>query len=341
LAVPTTPASPLAATSRPFDHSWDEPTAPAETPVELGPEAEPPVPRRRIRLSVVTCAYNEGRNLPHFLPAVLESSGPSFELLELIAVASGCTDDTVGLLQATARADPRVRVVVQAEKKGKAAAMAAGLAAARGDVILFANADTRPRRGALEALAAPFFDPEVTLVTSHPVPAIDTETMTAQVARVLWEVHDRVSEITPKAGEAFAIRRMRIPLSNDVEDDDTFIGIYAAAQGGRSVYAREAVVYNRVPSFPSELLRQRIRINRQVLGLYRRTGFSSSTWSPGTMMKALVAYARENPRRLPRVVMLLGLEGSARALALGASLVSKRPLQSWSPIDSTKLAIDG
>ena len=119
----------------------------------------------------------------------------------------------------------------------------------------------------MEALARPFFDDGVSLVCSHPVPAIDRDTLTTRVARTLWEVHDLVSLQTPKAGEAFAIRNMRIPLSLDVEDDDTFIGIYAGANGHRSVYARDAVVFNRVPSSPSEFLRQRYRINRQVLGL--------------------------------------------------------------------------
>ena len=310
------------------------------------PDVSSPAPpsgsvRPKLRLSVVTCAYNEARNLPFFLSAVLASTGPSFDLVELIAVASGCTDATVEILQASARQDPRVRVVVQPEKHGKAAAMAVGLGAATGDVILFANADTRPRRGALEGLTAPFFDPAVGLVTSHPVPAIGPETATARVARVLWEIHDRVSVISPKAGEAFAIRRMAIPLSQDVEDDDTFIGIYAGAQGRRSVYARGAVVYNRVPTVPSELIRQRIRINRQVLGLFRRTGFSSSSWSPGTMMRAIVSYTKQRPRELVYVVVLLGVEVAARSVALGATLVSTKPLKSWSPIDSTKIAIEG
>ncbi len=303
----------------------------------------PPAPAP-VRLSVVTCAYNEARNLPNFLTAVLDSTGRSFQLVELIAVASGCTDQTVEILQKAARRDPRVKVIVEAQRHGKAAAMATGLAAASGCVVLFANADTRPKRGALEALAAPFADPTVALVTSRPVPATDEsvpETQTSRVARVLWAVHDRVSRISPKAGEAFAIRRMQLPLGPDVEDDDTFIGIYVGAHGGRSVYAERAVVFNRVPTYPREFLRQRYRINRQVLGLYRRTGYSSSTWSPGTMVRAVAAYAWENPSELANVVILLGVEATARSVALASALFSRKPMSSWRPIDSTKLAIGG
>jgi glycosyltransferase involved in cell wall biosynthesis len=290
---------------------------------------------------VVTCAYNEEHNLPFFLSAILDSQGASFELVELIAVASGCTDNSLEILREAAHRDPRIRVLIQKERRGKASAMALGLDAASGDVVLFANADTRPRRGALEALAAPFFDPSVSLVCSHPVPAIERETVTSRVGRVLWEVHDRVSQITPKAGEAFAVRRMRIPLGADVEDDDTFIGIYAAGEGRRSVYARDAIVYNRVPSNPRELLRQRFRINRQVLGLYRRTGFSTSTWSPGTMVRAVAGYGRSHPRRIPQLILLLGLEGAARIGATISVIYSRTPLRSWTPIDSTKWATDG
>ncbi|MCI4367613.1 MAG: glycosyltransferase, partial [Thermoplasmata archaeon] len=227
------------------------------------------------------------------MPAVLSSRGPSFEIVELIAVASGCTDRTVEILRSAAERDPRIRVIVQPQRRGKVAATAAGIAAARGDVILLANSDTVPRRGAIEQLALPFADPLVDLVCAHPVPAIGPESMTARVGRILWELHDKVSAVSPKVGEAFAFRRSPIPLGPSVEDDDSFIGAYARSKGWGVRYARDAVVYNRVPSFPKEYLRQRLRINRHLLGVYKSTGISSSTWSPKLVVTAALEYCRE------------------------------------------------
>jgi biofilm PGA synthesis N-glycosyltransferase PgaC len=308
-----------------------------EAPVPPARRA-PSAPRPRV--SVIACAYNEEQNLPHFLAAVLGSRGPSFELLEVVCVASGCTDRSVEILADWASRDPRLKVHVQAERQGKASALRLGMAQARGEILLIENPDTVPAPGAIEALVRPFRQPEVSLVCSRVVPSEGDSSLTSRLARVLWEIHDEVSAVMPKAGEAFAIRRMSIPVPADIEDDDTYVGIYAGSQGFTSVYARDAVVFNRVPTVPSDLLRQRYRINRQILGLLRRTGMKTSTWTPGCLVRALTRYVREHPRRFPQVVALMLFEGAIRATTIVTATLSRRPLRKWSPIGTTKRAID-
>ncbi len=307
----------------------------AHPSAEIEPHDSP-----RLKLSVLVCAYNEERNLPNFLGAVLGSKGPSFELLELVCVASGCTDRTVEILREKQREDPRIHVIIQRQRLGKASAVAEGMAVARGDVVLIENADTVPAPGAIEALSAPFQQPEVTLVCSRPVPAPGTKSITDGFARLLWSVHDQVSRLVPKAGEAFALRRLGIPIPSDIEDDDTFLGICAGTMGGKSVYAPDAVVLNRVPASPKEFLRQRYRINRQQMGLWRRKGMITSTWQAKYLLRALANYVQSHPRRIPRVVALMMVETIVRAAALASALVSQSPMRDWVPIESTKWPIE-
>ncbi|MCI4345578.1 MAG: glycosyltransferase [Thermoplasmata archaeon] len=291
-------------------------------------------------VSAVICAFNEERNLPRLLEALLSSEGPSFELVQVICVASGCTDRTVEIVSGFRRLDTRVQLIVQAERLGKAAALAEGLRAARGAVILVENADTVPARGALEELFRPFRDPSIPLVCSHLVPAPAPGTISDALARTLWEVHDYVSTIEPKAGEAFAFRRSELSVPNDVEDDDTFVGIASSSHGGPSAYARNAVVYNRVPQTLQELLQQRYRVNRQVFGLWRRTRMRSSTWTLTALVPALLAYHRAHPRRAFRMFLLGSIEAVVRVLAIGTSLLSDAQVRKWAPVESTKWAID-
>ena len=99
----------------------------------------PPVPT----VSVVIPARNEARNIERCLRSVLATTHPA---VEVIVVDDHSVDGTGGLARAVAESDPRVRVLAPAPLPegwfGKQWACAAGAAAARGDVLLFTDADT-------------------------------------------------------------------------------------------------------------------------------------------------------------------------------------------------------
>jgi polyisoprenyl-phosphate glycosyltransferase len=92
-------------------------------------------------LSIVAPAYNEERNLPAFLAAivpVLERLGESFEL---VFVDDGSRDGTFGMLAAAASQDPRIKVVGLARNFGKDIALSAGISHARGRAVIPIDCD--------------------------------------------------------------------------------------------------------------------------------------------------------------------------------------------------------
>ena len=92
-------------------------------------------------LSIVAPAYNEERNLPAFLAAivpVLESTGESFEI---VFVDDGSRDGTLGMLAAAASQDARIKVIGLARNFGKDIALTAGLAHASGDAVIPIDCD--------------------------------------------------------------------------------------------------------------------------------------------------------------------------------------------------------
>jgi polysaccharide pyruvyl transferase CsaB len=85
--------------------------------------------------------------------------------VEYLVVDNGSTDGTRDLLEDRARRDGRIRVVLLPENRGFAAAANAGLAAARGDVLIVLNNDTVVTRGWATALARHLAaDPKLGLV---------------------------------------------------------------------------------------------------------------------------------------------------------------------------------
>jgi len=86
-------------------------------------------------------AYNEAARLPPFLATVhayLDGLGQSYEL---IVVDDGSQDGLAGELERRARAWPQLRVMRHPENRGKGAAVRTGVLAARGELLLFADAD--------------------------------------------------------------------------------------------------------------------------------------------------------------------------------------------------------
>jgi glycosyltransferase involved in cell wall biosynthesis len=84
-----------------------------------------------VRVSVVIPTLNEAENLPHVLPRLPEG------LHEVILVDGHSTDGTIDVAR---RLRPDVRVVTQSGS-GKGNALAAGFAAATGDIFVMLDAD--------------------------------------------------------------------------------------------------------------------------------------------------------------------------------------------------------
>jgi dolichol-phosphate mannosyltransferase len=92
-------------------------------------------------LSVFLPAFNEEENLPPLyqkLRAALDKLALSYEL---IFVDDGSTDGTYEIISQIAEKDRRVRVIRLSRNYGQTAAMAAGIDAARGEVLVSLDAD--------------------------------------------------------------------------------------------------------------------------------------------------------------------------------------------------------
>jgi dolichyl-phosphate beta-glucosyltransferase len=92
-------------------------------------------------LSVVIPAYNEEERLKRYVPGIigfLQSKGRPFEI---IVVNDGSRDRTAQVARELARAYPMLRLIDLNPNRGKGAAVRAGMLDARGEYVLFTDAD--------------------------------------------------------------------------------------------------------------------------------------------------------------------------------------------------------
>jgi hypothetical protein len=284
-------------------------------------------------------AYNEEENISHAIHAILAEPLTSGDILEVVVVASGCSDRTTEIVAELARHEPRVKLIVQEHRAGKASAINLFISAARAPVLVMVNGDNIVGAGSLDALVRHFHDRNVGMVGGHPMPVNDQGTFLGYAVHLVWLLHDRIARDTPKLGELVAFRNVvsRIPVDTAV--DEISIQAIITELGLALVYEPAAVVFNRGPGTLRDFLAQRRRIYAGHLRIARNQGYSASTMSVTRVGRALVQ--SEVLRIVQLASWLAGtvmLEGAARTLGWYDVLVG-RSHHVWSAITSTKTDI--
>ncbi len=95
-----------------------------------------------IAISVIIPAYNEAQRLPSFLGSVRSYLAARYpDRHEVVIVDDGSRDNLPDVLGDLTEDWPGLRVIRHAENQGKGAAVRTGMLAARGERLLFADAD--------------------------------------------------------------------------------------------------------------------------------------------------------------------------------------------------------
>jgi chlorobactene glucosyltransferase len=135
---------------------------------DVPPAAGPPV-------SVIVPARNESATIETVVRSVLAST---YEALELLVLDDRSTDDTAAIVQRLAAEDARLRLVrgepLPEGWYGKAWACLQGYRAARGDLLLFTDADTRHEPELLARAVGALRAERADLVTVAPRQRCDT-----------------------------------------------------------------------------------------------------------------------------------------------------------------------
>jgi biofilm PGA synthesis N-glycosyltransferase PgaC len=292
-----------------------------------------------VACSVGIMAYNEEANIADAIGAILGEKLSSSQIAELIVVASGCEDRTVPVVRELAGRDPRVRLIEQERREGKASAINLFIGAATAPVLLMVSADVLVESGTIDALLRHFEDPGVGMVGGHPIPVNGETTFLGHAVHLQWRLHDRIARESPKLGEIVAFRNVVPSIPNDTAVDEISIQALITQLGYRLVYEPEAIVYNRGPTTVRDWLRQRRRIHAGHLQIVEHQGYAASTMSSSRVVRALVGSGSfSGPRAAVWTIGTVGLEATARALGR-YDVARRRPQHVWEMCPTTKLDV--
>ena len=195
-------------------------------------------------VSILIAAYNEAAVIRRKLDNTLALDYPR-ERLEIIVASDGSddgTDDLVGAYEAD-----EVRLLTL-PRRGKNATLNAAASVARGEILVFSDADAVLEPDSLRQLMAPFCDPDVGGVAGEHR-RVNHHQQRA-VARLVWRIRrtertllSRAGSVTAAAGQIYAVRRSLFREIPAGVNDDFYTSVQPIAAHLRLVFEPEAASY--------------------------------------------------------------------------------------------------
>ncbi len=244
-------------------------------------------------VTLVISAFNEELTIAKKLENTLALDYPK-EKIEVMVVSDASTDQTDPIVSGFS--DRGINILRLPQRQGKTAGLNAALRAARGEIVVFSDANILYRRDAIGNLIRNFADAEVGCVTgdsryedAEPSEAHAQESAYWGYERFIRSMESRVGSTVGGDGAIFAIRReLYTPLPAEAIND-LVTPLEIVARGYRAIFEPAAVGFESTAgNFRGEFRRKRRIVNRSWHGVMsvsevlnpRRVGwFAWQVWS--------------------------------------------------------------
>jgi biofilm PGA synthesis N-glycosyltransferase PgaC len=300
--------------------------------------------------TIAICAHNEEWNIRELLSNILEVQQIPADS-EIITVCSGCTDRTPYVVRDFARRDPRVRLIEESKRLGKATAVNRILKEAKGEQIVLISADVVPRAGCVRGLIRAMADEKVGISCGKPEPISRGRKLIRELVGTLWGFHNWQLEKLNHAGllmhasEVFCMRNGIVKsIPKEMVNDDAFLAVAAKKEGYLIKYVPESEIKIYGPQTVTDYVRQRRRIIaghyqvRVATGEFSQYVLYSLLVRPMLTLRTLVEYVSAK-REITGLLVTPLVELVSNLLALLDS-VRGRSHTIWSISATTKTAVE-
>ncbi len=294
-----------------------------------------------MKVSILVPAYNEAGNIREVLESLIGQKTHDAEIIEVLVIASGCTDATVQIAREVARGKPGVRVHADEQRRGKVAAINQYIAMRdqRAEVLVIASADISVAPDVVEAIVQTFRErPEIGMAGARAVPDNEPNGVVNRMVLALWDLHHRVALEVPKMGELVAALAELVERVSELSVvDEASIEDVIRSKGFGLAYLPLAIVRNHGPERWEEYFEQRRRIACGHYWLEFAFGYQVATLHPFLILKKTgeLFFEQDAPGKLA-LAAAVGTEVAARLAGfIDARIVGGRR-RTWIPLPSTK-----
>ena len=303
---------------------------------------------RRVQLSEVftigICATGTAENLPRLLELIRRETLPANFILErIIVVASGCNEATLLVARSFAEQDPRIVLIEESERQGKADAINKIVDQTIGSYLVFVNSDALPLPGSIaELLRTISRNGTIGVVSGRPMLRLRSD-ITSSVEEFMWTVHNECStklnhmNISNHGSDEMMIVRTELlnRLPDGLVNDGAYIAGRARLNGYSIKFSQDAAVLIDVPPRQVDLIRQRERIIFGHFQVWQLTGRSPKTietlmlHSPFFSLAIVARTLARNPKLIKAIPVALAGEAVSILLAFKDMFSSTKKHRVW------------
>jgi cellulose synthase/poly-beta-1,6-N-acetylglucosamine synthase-like glycosyltransferase len=236
-------------------------------------------------VTILISAYNEESVIACTLDNKLNLDYPQ-DKLEIIVISDGSTDRTDVIVAAFA--EKNVRLIRQEPRAGKTSALNLAVPVAKGEIIVFSDANSLYAPDALNKLVANFADDSVGYVTGKMIYANPDGTQIGEgcnsymkYENMLRSLETGIGSVVGVDGGIDAIRKSLYKPMNADQLPDFVQPLKVVEQGSRVVYEPDALLWESALKEAGDEYRMRVRVSLRALwALYDMRGLLNPVARP-------------------------------------------------------------
>jgi len=227
-------------------------------------------------VTLLISAYNEEKNIEKKLSNSLDLNYPK-NLLEIIVVSDGSTDRTNEIV--AGYADKGVNLYHYEGRIGKTACLNKSIPLAKGDIIVFSDANSLYNRDAILSMVRHFEDDRIGFVTGYTEYVLEggesnlaSVGLYAKIEILAKKLESRISSCVGADGAIFAIRKNLYQSLMSYDINDFVIPLNIIRQGYRGVFEEDAYCLEKTARDQRGEFNRQTRITSRTLrALFKRT----------------------------------------------------------------------
>jgi cellulose synthase/poly-beta-1,6-N-acetylglucosamine synthase-like glycosyltransferase len=218
-----------------------------------------------IPVSVGICAYNEEKNIGNVLNLLHNTKVRGFKIIEILVVASGCTDRTCDIIKEWQKKDKRIKLIVERKRRGKIHALNKIIKRCRGKIFMNVDADQYFDKHALQSILNHLKDEGVGAVSANVI-YLGGESIVEKTMNVMKKFNMEKQKYSAFEGfESFGVlyafkRGICDLIPANVVNDDAYIATLCKIKGYKTVIEHQAKTYVKSPKILTDLINTRRRI---------------------------------------------------------------------------------
>ena len=222
-------------------------------------------------VSIIISAYNEEKVIEKKLENIIQSTYPSYEV---IVANDASSDRTVALVEEFIATHPQYDIKVNTVKNhlGKTNAQDEAVDVAKGEIIVFSDANSMFKEDAIDQLVSYFTDDSIEYVCGSLIYAKDDDVASAVAENSYWdfelgmrEIESKIGTIAAGNGAIYAVRKKDYRHYDLVSSHDYEMPLYAGLNKKRALYNPDAIAVEKAGQTAEDEYKRKVRMQRRIL----------------------------------------------------------------------------